>query len=70
MAASIPEKSKIEALVVILVVCAWIAVVAVGLTMAFLQLDMDKWSQVALYSSGFVSAILSAYGLFKVQSQR
>jgi len=65
----IPEKSKVEGLVVILIVCTFIGVVAVGLVMAFLQLKMDGWQTVALFSSGFISGVLSAYGLFKAQSQ-
>jgi predicted permease len=69
MATTIPEKSQIEGIVVVLVVCTFMAVVAVGLIMAFLQLKMDGWQTVALFSSGFISGVLSAYGLFKVQSQ-
>lgn len=60
----------VEGTVVILIVCVFIGVVAVGLYMAYQQLEMDGWQVVALFASGFISGVLSAYGLFKAQSQK
>jgi hypothetical protein len=64
-----PEKSKVEAAVVILAVCVFIEVVTCGLIMAILQIPIDAWQSVALFSSGFISGVLSAYGLFKATAQ-
>jgi len=61
----IPPKSQIEGLVVVLIVLTFMAVVLVGLGMAIYQLKMDGWQTVALFASGFISGVLSAYGLFK-----
>lgn len=69
MTQPVPEKRWVEAIVVILVVLTFMGVVSVGLIMAYMQLEMDGWQTVALFSSGFISGVLSAYGLFKVQSQ-
>ena len=63
------RKSQIEGIVVVLIVLTFMAVVVVGLVMAILQLKMDGWQTVALFSSGFISGVLSAYGLFKTQTQ-
>jgi len=69
MSSGIPPKSKIEGLVVLLTIITFMIIIFVGLVMAAYQLKMDGWQTVALFASGFITGILSAYGLFKTQTQ-
>jgi len=63
------DRATIENVVVLIMVSAFVALVAVGLVMAYQGMAIDKWETIALFFSGFFTGILTAYGLFKSPNQ-
>ena len=56
------EKHTVQAAVVLIGMGLFAAVVATGLILSH---TIQEWLQVAAYCSGFLSGILTAYGIFK-----
>ncbi len=56
------EKHTVQAAVVLIGMGLFAAVVVTGLILSH---TIQEWLQVAAYFSGFLSGILTAYGIFK-----